>query len=244
MKKIELSKRMKVVADMVEPCQCVADIGCDHAFVSIYLAANHVASHVIASDVRPGPIEIARRNVGEWGLSDVIDIRLNDGLNGIKPGEADTIIIAGMGGMLMIDILSKNKEVASASRTLVLQPQSDIEKVRRYVISCGYIITDEDMIIDMGKYYNILKVEILETNFTHIDNSLEYNDIEYRYGRILLQKKNEVLKEYLSYTYNVNKEILEVIGDSQSASAVERRESLEKEQRMLEQARIELTHSD
>jgi tRNA (adenine22-N1)-methyltransferase len=189
---------------------------------------------VIASDVRPGPIEQARRNVNEWELSEAIDIRLNDGLGGITPGEADAIIIAGMGGMLMIDILSKNKEVADASRTLVLQPQSDIEKVRRYVISCGYIITDEDMIIDMGKYYNILKVKIPET--TNIDNGAEYNDIEYRYGRILLEKKNEVLKEYLSHTYNVNKKILAGIEAGNSASAVERRASLEEEQRILTQA--------
>lgn len=239
---------MKAVADMVEPCQCVADIGCDHAFVSIYLASQHIAAHVIASDVRPGPIEIAKRNVEEWKLSHAIDIRLNDGLGSLKPGEADTIIIAGMGGLLMIDILSKNKEVADACRYLILQPQSDIEKVRRYVIACGYAIVDEDMLIDMGKYYNLLKVEVPKPHTPadslisakdiskYINNRPEYNDIEYRYGRILLENKNETLKKYLSYTYNVNKKIMAGIENSQSASATTRLAALKEEQKMIENA--------
>ena len=94
-KNIELSLRMQTVADMVQPGGRVCDIGCDHAFVSIYLVANGIADHVIASDVRTGPCAIARENIARWGMDDRIDLRLGDGLDTVKPGETDSIIIAG-----------------------------------------------------------------------------------------------------------------------------------------------------
>ena len=160
---IELSKRMQSVADMIQPCDAVGDIGCDHAFVSIYLVEQHRAKRVIASDVRRGPIAIAKRNIEAMNLSDQIEIRMGDGLDTIVPGEVNAVVLAGMGGMLMIDILERGEEVVARCDQLVLQPQSDIEKVRRYLAEKGYHLTDEQMLIDAGKYYNLLDVRIRET---------------------------------------------------------------------------------
>lgn len=160
---IELSKRMQSVADMIQPCDAVGDIGCDHAFVSIYLVEQHRAKRVIASDVRRGPITIAKRNIEAMNLSDQIEIRMGDGLDTIVPGEVNAVVLAGMGGMLMIDILERGEEVVTRCDQLVLQPQSDIEKVRRYLAEKGYHLADEQMLIDAGKYYNLLDVRIQRT---------------------------------------------------------------------------------
>ena len=159
---IELSKRMQSVADMIQPCDAVGDIGCDHAFVSIYLVEQHRAKRVIASDVRRGPIAIAKRNVEAMNLSDQIEIRMGDGLDTIVPGEVNAVVLAGMGGMLMIDILERGEAVVARCDQLVLQPQSDIEKVRRYLAEKGYHLADEQMLIDAGKYYNLLDVRVHE----------------------------------------------------------------------------------
>lgn len=160
---IELSKRMQSVADMIQPCDAVGDIGCDHAFVSIYLIEQHRTKRVIASDVRRGPITIAKRNIEAMNLADQIEIRMGDGLDTIVPGEVNAVVLAGMGGMLMIDILERGEEVVTRCDQLVLQPQSDIEKVRRYLAEKGYHLADEQMLIDAGKYYNLLDVRIQRT---------------------------------------------------------------------------------
>lgn len=160
MKTMELSKRMQAVADMVLPGGVVADIGCDHAFVSIYLVENQIADRVIASDVRKGPVEIARRNVAGRNLQDRIDIRMGDGLSTLFVGEVDTIILAGMGGLLMLDILKRQEAVVCGCHQMVLQPQSDVEKVRAYVDEKRYYLASEKMLVDAGKYYNILDVRI------------------------------------------------------------------------------------
>lgn len=159
-KNIELSLRMQTVADMVQPGGRVCDIGCDHAFVSIYLVANGIADHVIASDVRTGPCAIARDNIARWGMDDRIDLRLGDGLGTVKPGETDSIIIAGMGGILITDILDAGRAVVNTAKQLVLQPQSELEHVRRYIHEQGWNITDEKMLVDAGKYYVVMSVDV------------------------------------------------------------------------------------
>lgn len=159
-KNIELSLRMQTVADMVQPGGRVCDIGCDHAFVSIYLVANGIADRVIASDVRTGPCAIARDNIARWGMDDRIDLRLGDGLGTVKPGETDSIIIAGMGGILITDILDAGRAVVNTAKQLVLQPQSELEHVRRYIHGQGWLITDEKMLVDAGKYYVVMSVDV------------------------------------------------------------------------------------
>lgn len=186
---MELSLRMKQVADMVEPCRVIADVGCDHGYVSIYLIEQDIAESAIAMDIRPGPLARARENVARKGMQNQIQCRLSDGLEGLNIGEADTIIIAGMGGPLMIGILERGLAKGQRINTLVLQPQSEIPEVRRYLHSVGYELVQEHMLYEDGKYYTVMKAKQ--------QRPVLWNPVEYEYGKYLLKERSEVLYQYL-----------------------------------------------
>lgn len=154
---MQLSKRLKSVADFVTEGNRVADIGCDHAYTSIYLMENQIASHVIAMDINKGPLERAKKNIKLAGLESYIETRLSNGADKLEPEEVDTILIAGMGGNLMVNILSNRKPVIDEVSELILQPQSEIFLVRKYLEEIGFDIIEESMLIDEGKYYVIIK---------------------------------------------------------------------------------------
>lgn len=251
-KNIELSLRMQTVADMVQPGGRVCDIGCDHAFVSIYLVANGIADHVIASDVRTGPCAIARENIARWGMDDRIDLRLGDGLDTVKPGETDSIIIAGMGGILITDILSAGKTVVDTAKQLVLQPQSELEHVRRYIHEQGWFITDEKMLVDAGKYYVVMSVDVGESSrneektndiagiarsendrFAH--NS-DLQEIYFKYGRRLLESHSAVLKDYLEDRRRSLVNIISGLEHAKTDNARKRCLELRHEQECIERA--------
>lgn len=193
-----LSLRMQRVADMVEPCERVADIGCDHGYVSIYLVEQGIVGHVLAMDVRKGPLSRAEANIRQKQLQTRIECRLSDGLERLQPGEADTILLAGMGGLLMIDILTKGSNKRLGTETLILQPQSDIPEVRRYLHRIGYEITAEDMLQEDGKYYTVMKAKPSASDTaTDADTDKLWSEAEEQYGKLLLEEQSPVLKQYL-----------------------------------------------
>lgn len=241
MKNIDLSIRMKAVADMTVTGHTVADIGCDHAFVPIYLIKNKISSHVIASDVRSGPCDIARKNIDAYGLSDVIDLRLGNGLDTIEEGEADTIIIAGMGGMLINSILDKGYKVAASAKQLILQPQSDIDKVRKHVLDKGWTIVSEDMLVDMGKYYTILNIATnpVKSDYKVREADENLTDLKkayLKYGRYLIEHGNPVLKEYLLEKRAANQKLILSLHNSDSEKSRLRYEELLSEQKVIDAA--------
>ena len=207
--KTMLSPRMQQVADYVVKCGTVADVGCDHGYISIYLLQNGIAEHVIAMDLRTGPLSRAEVNRNQAGLQNLMECRLSDGLDKLSPNEADAVVIAGMGGPLMIDILERGRKNESLCNQLVLQPQSDIPSVRRYLHNIGYRICREAFLIDEGKYYTVIHAEASDTLSVEkagderygkmlIQNEAElYNEVEYLYGKYLLESGNPVLKQYL-----------------------------------------------
>ena len=231
---IELSKRMQSVADMIQPCDAVGDIGCDHAFVSIYLVEQRRAKRVIASDVRRGPIAIAKRNIEAMNLSDQIEIRMGDGLDTIVPGEVNAVVLAGMGGMLMIDILERGEEVVTRCDQLVLQPQSDIEKVRRYLAEKGYDLADEQMLIDAGKYYNLLDVRVHEmVQKDEYDCSKLADDWCYMYGGSLLRKKDPVLRSWLVKRRDTTAGLINSLSGKNTENAAKRLKTVKAEQKTI-----------
>lgn len=231
---IELSKRMQSDADMIQPCDAVGDIGCDHAFVSIYLVEQHRAKRVIASDVRRGPITIAKRNIEAMNLSDQIEIRMGDGLDTIVPGEVNAVVLAGMGGMLMIDILERGEEVVTRCDQLVLQPQSDIEKVRRYLAEKGYHLADEQMLIDAGKYYNLLDVRVHEmVQKDEYDCSKLADDWCYMYGGSLLRKKDPVLRSWLVKRRDTTAGLINSLSGKNTENAAKRLKTVKAEQKTI-----------
>ena len=196
-----LSKRLSSVVSYVSSGNKVADIGCDHAFTSIHLIRSGIASSVLASDVNDGPLVIAEKNIRMSGLDSQIEVRKSNGLSEITTSDnIDTILISGMGGYLIIDILNSNIGVRDKAKELILQPQSDIHNVRHYLHNNGFSISDEMMVYEDGKYYNIIKA---------VPGNQSYdNEFEYLYGKALIDNRDEVFKNYIKNIYKTNAAII------------------------------------
>ena len=155
---MELSKRLEAVAAFVTAGYTLADIGTDHAYIPIELVRTGHIPQAIAMDVNRGPLERAEENIREHGLSERISTRLSDGFSAMEPGEADSAVIAGMGGGLTIRILKEGERVVNTLKECILQPQSEIEKVRAFLLEEGFLFIAEDMVEEDGKYYPMMKV--------------------------------------------------------------------------------------
>ncbi len=194
---MELSKRLQAVAEKVDNGNIVCDVGCDHGYVSIYLTEKKISPKVYAMDVRTGPLERAKEHIKEYGFEQDIQVILSDGLKSMPEEKADTLICAGMGGRLVIKILSDSLDKVKRMQQLILQPQSEIWLVREFLRQCGFVIYDEDMVEEDGKFYPILCVRV--SGAVHSDESLaqEEQALFDKYGPKLLAKKHPVLKQYL-----------------------------------------------
>lgn len=183
-----ISDRMAAVAGLISPGNVVADVGTDHCYIPIYLAVNKISPRIIAMDVNEGPLAKARKNIAEYGVEDVIETRLSDGLKELKQGEADTIVIAGMGGILINSILKAGEKVARSAGELILSPHKDVHLVRRFLADNGYKIDDEIIVKDMGKFYFVMKVSV---------GTMSLDDDEISYGVYPARRRDAVMKEYL-----------------------------------------------
>lgn len=203
-----LTKRLQSVADMVTLGNRVCDVGCDHGYVSIYLVKNEISPSAIAMDVRPGPLSQAEKNIKAFRAESKVTTRLSDGLDKLEFGEADTIVIAGMGGPLMRDIIVRGLDVAKSVTELVLQPQSEIPEFRRFLKTNGFITTAEDMVYEDGKFYPMMKV-VPDPDFEFFDFSKldEPFSVDELYGPRLVASRNKVLMMYLNAEY---KELMEI----------------------------------
>ncbi len=153
---VSLDKRLSMVASMVRRGSRVADIGTDHAYLPVYLVQAGVCPRGIAADIRSGPLEAARRTVTEAGLTDNIVLRLGDGLAPVSPDDADDIVIAGMGGETIVEILSAADWVKNTRLRLVLQPMTRAEELRRWLLTNGFTITEERLVRDGHRLYPVL----------------------------------------------------------------------------------------
>lgn len=242
-KDIILSERMEAVVNMVSPRSfAVADVGCDHAYVSIALIKRKIAQKIVAMDVRSGPLETARKNIAANGLDGKIELRLSNGLNELSKGEVDSIVIAGMGGLLMRSILEDGKEILEWKEkrpSLILQPQSDIHEVRIFLQEHAYHIVQEKILVDEEKYYTVIKAEPGR-------EKREYNETELRYGLCNLEQRDTVLYEYLEKEKNVMENIFiklsaaiehaDKTGKAVSDKTIKRLAFLQKEMRMNQEA--------
>ena len=221
MKEIQISRRLQSVAAFVQEGKRLADVGCDHGYIPIYLLQKKKIEKAIAMDINQGPLMRAKEHIQEWGLENYIDTRLSDGVKALKPNEVQSVVIAGMGGPLMEKILTEGNEVLQTVTELVLQPQSEIGRFRRFLIENGYEITHEEMILEDGKYYPIMRAVY--------GKAKEQTEAEYLYGKKLLQNRNPVLKEFLDREQVKAEELLEKLKNSQTPSAKARISELEKE---------------
>jgi len=172
-------------------CGVLADVGCDHAGLGIGLLLDGAASRLIASDLREGPLRRAKENITLAGCDDKAQTRISDGLAAFTPGEADTIVIAGMGGVLMTGILKKGIEVARSARQLILSPHSHADTVREWLTDCGFDIIDEDICMDGAKTYVVIKAV-----YTPGKELAALTSAAALFGPVLMQKKPPLLREY------------------------------------------------
>ncbi len=229
---MQLSKRMQRLASLVTEENRLADIGTDHAYIPIFLVQQKKTKYAFAMDINPGPLSRAREHIEASGLATYIETRLSDGLDKLEADEADTVLIAGMGGRLMIHILDGGAHCLDTVKELILQPQSDIEEVRRWLYQHHYHIITEDIVLEDGKYYPMMKaVHGLDEKFS---------EEELYYGRTSQQRSKEILLSYLQKKECEGKKIQEILLANGQERSVRMKE-LKKDQKRIRRIVKELT---
>lgn len=184
-----ISPRLKRIAESIDNCNVMADIGTDHAYLPIYLIKLGRIKKAIAADVNDGPLKIAMERINQNRLKDRIEVRKGNGLEILQAYEADVIVIAGMGGILMSDLIKKDMDIAKSAKLIILQPMRDSDIVRRCLLENGFVITDEDLVKDEGKIYEIL--------WAVTGSSVKHNEEKLLLGRHVIDRKHPLLAELL-----------------------------------------------
>jgi tRNA (adenine22-N1)-methyltransferase len=184
---MKLGERLSALAFMVPSGSRMADVGTDHAYLPLYLAETGQIEKAVAIDVNPGPFASARDAVLRSGMADKIDVRLGDGLQVLVPNEVDVAVLAGMGGITMIQIMEASPNVMQTLTRLVLQPMIAASQVRRWLQSNGWRIVDETIVQDEGRLYEVLAAE---------PGWMEASDL-LEVGPILWDKRHPLLSDLL-----------------------------------------------
>ena len=198
---MKINERLKKIGDLVKANSFCLDIGCDHAFLDIYLVKKNKNIKAVASDVIEGPLEQAKKNIKREGLENKIEIRLGDGLDIYTP-EIDTIIISGMGGRSMIGIFKKHEEYLKNIKSIILSPNNYQEDVKRYLTKKGFIITREELVQEKKFIYQIIVFE---------QGRKKYTKKEYFFGPYFLTHKDQLFKEYFARELLSRKILLQVL---------------------------------
>lgn len=224
---MELSKRLQAVADLVTPGYTIADVGTDHAYIPIYLVEKGIVQRAVAMDINEGPLDRATEHIKENKLENQIQTRLSNGLQHLQKGEVDTVILAGMGGNLMINILNEDFNKTNSLKECILQPQSEVFKVRTFLLEKGFLFIEENMVLDDGKYYPMMKV-IPPEKIEEI-KPVFWSEIEIHYGKLLLEEKNPILKQFLERESGIRKDILSKLEQVEGIHISERKAELNQE---------------
>lgn len=189
MSKIKLDKRLSMVASMVREGSVVADIGTDHGYLLCYLLENDICPSGIAADLRQGPLENARQTVIASGLSDKVQLILSDGLQNIQENSCNEIVIAGMGGILISEIIEKAKWVQNPDIHIIAQPMSHSEVLREFLVKNGFEILTEKTSADQKHHYCAICA-------VYKGEQKQYDEWYYYIGE-LLQNGDETTKTYI-----------------------------------------------
>lgn len=231
---MKLSHRLETIASFVRQGSKIADIGTDHGYIPIYLIEKGQIPSALAMDIGKGPLERAKAHIKEHGLEQRIETRLSDGLQMLLPGEVETVIIAGMGGELLIHIMEQGTHMWDSVRQWILSPQSDINRVRHFLISRGFSIQRETMVKEDGKYYTVM--EILKDGVP-----MDWDEERYfQYGKYLIQEKHPVLEEYLEKEKKKTVSIIASLEQQDTKSAKMRILELKEELVLIEEAQDEM----
>lgn len=244
---VQLSKRLQAVADFVDNCGILADVGTDHGYIPVCLVEWGKARRAIAMDVNQGPLLRAEEHIRRYGMGKRIETRLSDGCSALKPGEADVIVISGLGGGLMMEILRQGEQVVRTAESLVLQPQSELMAFREFLYENGYEVKAETMVQEDGKYYPVIKARTaasagmseesttagrepyLPANLPGHISEEQYARIAFRYGPMLLAQNHPVLREYLLNQKEQKEKILLHLRENARQNARGRMEEVQQE---------------
>lgn len=185
--KINLDNRLFLCAKNVRPGKFVADVGTDHAYLPIWLVLNNLIPYALATDVREGPLLNAKKNIVKFNVENKVNTRLSDGLDSINHDEVDDIVIAGMGGELIIKIISRAGWLKDNCKHLILQPMSAEPELREFLAREGFKINLEQAVVSYGKVYTVMSVLF--------DNTL--NDFDKIYPYIGKLKENLTPEAYM-----------------------------------------------
>lgn len=216
-----MSRRMQKLASLVTEGNRLADVGTDHGYIPIALVQAGKIPSAIAMDVNRGPLARAEAHIREAGLATYIETRLSDGLRELGAEDADTVLIAGMGGMLILRILTEGIPHLSGAEELILQPQSDVHRVRDWLREHGYRVETEELVEEDGKYYPMMRAVRGQER--------RMEQAELYYGKAEVQRSPEVLRSYLETKLQEGQRILlklEANGKEDTARAQEIKESM------------------
>lgn len=195
-----MTPRLMATAKFVEAGSTVVDVGTDHAYIPIWLSVNGVCSSAVATDINLGPILRARENIKKFGMESKIQARLSDGLAELAAGEADTVVIAGMGGILINRILAAAKHLYSSVRRYVIQPMTAVEETRKFLEQNGFFIENECLAKEDDKIYTVLCVC---RGQMRIEKSIYYH-----IGKKLIDNRDPLLPELLDgKLYEIDKAV-------------------------------------
>ena len=210
---MELSPRLFKIASLVPKGARIADVGTDHGYIPLYLFENKIISSAIAMDVNPMPLKRAEVNLTQAGFDTNCDFRLSDGLEKLNADEADVIVIAGMGGILMQDILKRGKNVITSKTKLILQPMIAPIELRTFLYENGFDIENEYVVCEENKFYNIMCVSLGQYEPLSRDLII---------GKNLKINSADVFDDYISYRIKVCTNIVNGIEKRKAARPIKK----------------------
>ena len=230
---MELSERLAAIAEYVFQGETVADIGTDHGLLPIFLLQRNISPKVVLTDIKRGPLEKAKANLLAHAPDIEADLRLGGGLEPMEKGEVDTVIIAGMGGVMMTEILAADQVKTRSYRRFILQPRNGRDKLRIWLYHNGYTISEERLVRE-GKY--ICEILVVDTSRyeerSKNDESYEkrLSNLEFEISPLLFSSKEPLLKELLECRIKVEENIIADICEKGSESSL--RELKKKKERL------------
>ena len=211
MNEIKLSKRLKAVADYVDKGAKLADIGSDHAYLPTYLVQKNEVEFAVAGEVVKGPFEIAKKHVAQANLKENIQVRLANGLAAIENvDKIDTIVIAGMGGILISEILEAGKGKLSSVKRLILQANNHEDTLRQWLTEHQFVIKAEQILLEAGKFYEIIVAEPT----TNENPVLSANDL--LFGPFLSKEKSVIFQQKWQKELTTLNKIIDRLPDEQT----------------------------
>lgn len=224
---IKISQRLEALANLVPHGSAAADIGTDHALLPCYLVKKGISPRVVAVELQGGPYRAAEKNIKEQGLTGAIELRCGDGLIPLNPGEVEVVIIAGMGGNTIREILQKSPRVLQELERIVFQPMSGSPLLRSWLLENGWGLVCEDLILEDGRIFEILGAEkkpMPPLTLTEIN-----------FGPLLIKNRHPLLPALLKKELTGLQEIKRQLAKSTKRATEEKRQYFVQREKMVKE---------